>query len=571
MRQRIIRIFAASLVLAAFHLLSYPASAQPDPGARVVSAVQYIDRGEYAKAEELLSRMIEEDKRCDAAWYYLGVSYAHRSDVEMAEACFQAAAEIDPSNFWYRYRLARLYAVTSRQELAIDMYEKLLEDFPKKSDMYFDLVELYASQGENEKALETISQIETVFGMTESLAVYRFNLLMHMKREKEAYDSLEEYNSKYSSPYVLSALADQHLSTYQDSLALSYYDEALEIAPDYAPAVVGKAEVMRMTMKYDDYFNLLTEYVSLPTESIEAKSAYLTALLRGSDSKFFARFSSRLDQVVEKTLEVHPSDSSALTLAGLYYYSTNRAEKAEEKFRTNAQIHPKSLSANASYVEYLMYAQKWEKLSEEGRKSYELFPKYPGFLEMSMVADHYLERYDDVIDLCDRIICSEYADSSSVVGAWTTKGDVYYELGDSRKAFKSYDKALKLDPDKVNLLNNYAYFLCEEGKKLKKACEMSARVVAVEPDNATYLDTYGWILYCLGRPQDAKPHFKRAMLYGGKESPVILDHYAEVLFALGEYSMAKVYLDKALLIYNGEIPDLEERVLERKQQMNKKK
>lgn len=98
---------------------------------------------------------------------------------------------------------------------------------------------------------------------------------------------------------------------------------------------------------------------------------------------------------------------------------------------------------------------------------------------------------------------------------------------------------------------------------------MSAKTVAAEPDNATYLDTYGWILYCLGRPQDAKPHFKRAMLYGGKESPVILDHYAEVLFSLGEYTMARVYWDKALLINNGEIPDLEERVQRRKQQMKK--
>jgi Tfp pilus assembly protein PilF len=272
---------------------------------------------------------------------------------------------------------------------------------------------------------------------------------------------------------------------------------------------------------------------------------------------------------MEKTLQVHPSDSSALTLAGLYYYSTNRADKAEEKFRSNVQAHPKSLSANAGYMEFLMYAQKWEELSSESRKAFERFPQVLDFVEMSILADHYLERYDDVIDLCDCIISSEHADTSAIVNAWTTKGDAYYELKDSKKAFKSYDKALKLDPDKVNVLNNYAYFLCEQGKKLKKACEMSAKTIAAEPDNATYLDTYGWILYCLGRPQDAKPHFKRAMLYGGKESPVILDHYAEVLFALGEYTMARVYWDKALLINNGEVPDLEERVQRRKQQMKK--
>ena len=38
---------------------------------------------------------------CDAAWYYLGMNYIARADEEMAEECFQAAAAIDPANFWF--------------------------------------------------------------------------------------------------------------------------------------------------------------------------------------------------------------------------------------------------------------------------------------------------------------------------------------------------------------------------------------------------------------------------------------------------------------------------------------
>lgn len=571
MKRGIIRITIVGLILSAIQSFIYPAFAQVDSGAKIVSAVECINRGDHAKAEEILKAIIQEDDRCDAAWYYLGVNYVSKSDIEMVETCFQTAAKLDPDNFWYRYRLARLYSITSRQELSIGMYEELLKDFPDKSDIYFDLVELYASQGENEKALETISEIETVFGVTESLAVYRFNLLLRMNKEEEAYDSLKEYNSRYSSPYVLTALAEQHMTSYQDSLALSLYDEALDLAPDYAPAMLGKAEVKRMTMKYDEYFDLLNDYVSLPTEPVEAKSSYLSELIRRSDPKFLNRFSARLDGVLEKNLEVHPADSNALTLTGLYYYSTGRLDKAEEKFRQNADAHSSSLSANAGYVEFLMYAQRWEKLSEQGRESFKRFPKELAFLEMAIIGEHNLEHYDEVLDLCDRILESEHADSSNVVSAWSTKGDVYNILRDVKKASKSYEKALKLEPDKVYILNNYAYCLCENGTKLKKAYEMSRRTVEAEPDNATYLDTFGWILYCMGRPKEAKPHFKRAMLYGGKESPVILDHYAEVLFALGEYPMAKVYWEKALLINNGEIPDLEERVARRKLQMNKEK
>ena len=564
------RIFIVVCILI-LQTIMFPASAQNEPGAEIVSAVECQSRKDYDKAEAILKGIIDADAKCDAAWYYLGMNYIARSDTEMAEECFQAAAAIDPSNFWYRYRLASLYALTSREELTIDMYEKLLEDFPKKSDLYFNLVELYSSQGELEKALSTLSEIETVFGMTESIAMYRFNLLLRLDRKQEAYKSLEEYNSKYSSPYVLSALADQYLSEYQDSLALSYFNEALEMDSEYAPAVIGRAEVMRMTMRYDDYFRYLTDYISLGSESVEAKSAYLSAVLRGVDRKFTSRFSSKLDAVIEKTLEVHPGDSTMLNLAGLYYYSTGRQDLAKDRFRQNALIHPSSLSANAGYLEFLMYSKAWEELSEESRDAYYRFPKEVAFLELAILADHNLDRFDKVIEACDQILASEQADTASVVRAWSTKGDVYYSLGEGKKAYTSYERALKLAPDQVNVLNNYAYYLCEKGKNLKKAYQMSRTVIEKEPDNATYLDTFGWILYLMGKPEEAKPHFKRAMLYGGKDSPVILDHYAQVLFALGEYSLARVYWDKALKINNGQIEDLEERVARRKQQMEKGK
>ena len=566
-----IRIFILAISVLLLQTLMFPAFAQIDPGAGIVSAVEYQSRKDYDKAESILKDLIAADAKCDAAWYYLGMNYIAKSDVEMAEECFQAAAAIDPSNFWYRYRLASLYALTSREELTVDMYEKLLEDFPKKSDLYFSLVELYSSQGEYDKALSTLSEIETVFGMTESIAMYRFNLLLRLDRKQEAYKSLEEYNSKYSSPYVLSALADHYLSEYQDSLALSYFNEALEMDSEYAPAVIGRAEVMRMTMRYDDYFRYLTDYVALGSESAAAKSSYLTAVLRGVDRKFTSRFSSQLDAVIEKTLEVHPGDSTMLNLSGLYYYSTGRKDQAMDRFRQNAELHPESLSANAGYLEFLMYSQAWEELSGESRKAYDRFPKEVVFLELAVVGEHNLDRFDKVIELCDRILAVEHADTASVVRAWSTKGDVYYSLGEEKKAYKSYEKALKLAPDQVNILNNYAYYLCENGRNLKKAYQMSKTVIEKEPDNATYLDTFGWILYLMGKPEEAKPHFKRAMLYGGKDSPVILDHYAQVLFALGEYPLARVYWDKALKINNGEIKDLEERVSKCKQQMEKGK
>ena len=105
-----------------------------------------------------------------------------------------------------------------------------------------------------------------------------------------------------------------------------------------------------------------------------------------------------------------------------------------------------------------------------------------------------------------------------------------------------------------------------DGKKLKKAHDMSRKVIEAQPDNATYLDTYGWILHLQGKSEEAKKHFKRAMVYGGKDSAVIMDHYAEVLFALKEYDMAFLYWNLARQKNAGDIPYLDEKIRQRKEE-----
>ena len=289
------------------------------------------------------------------------------------------------------------------------------------------------------------------------------------------------------------------------------------------------------------------------------------AIMQRTEPKFLNTFRPQLDTVFVKSLETHPVDSTRLQTAGFYYYSTGRHDIAEGTFRKSADLYPESLSARANFIEFLMYAQKWDELSTEGRKAFLRFPDEPAFIEMASVGDYNLERFDKVVGACREVIGTFPKDSARTLRAWSTMGDAYHEMGDAQKAYKAYGKALKINPDYVYVLNNYAYYLSVEGKKLKKAYSMSKKTIEAEPDNATYLDTFGWILYLQGKALEAKPFFKHAMLYGGKDSAVIMDHYAEVLYALKEYDLAFVYWNMAIQKNGGKIPDLEDKVRIRKE------
>ena len=569
MNRSIIYIILSVAILLPASLYGQTVREGSESGNLILSAVERYNERDIDGALAILKEAVAEDPENDAAWYYIAQCGIVRNDIQTAEQGLRMAGELDPDNFWYRYRLAGLYLVTSRQELTVDMYEKLLEDFPKKSDLYFDLVEMYAAQKEYQKALDTLKEIETVFGMTESIAMYRFNLYRMLDKQEEAFKSLEDYNKEYSSPYVLSTLADYQMSMYNDSTALAYYDEALDLAPDYAPALLGKAETLRLTRKYDGYFDILDKYVYNTDTPAVAKSDYLMAVVQRTDPKFLNSFRPQIDSVMDKALSLHPKDSMMLQTAAVYYYSTGRKDIAKTHFKANLQAWPESLSAAANYVEFLMYAEDWEELSTAGREAFERFPQETAFLEMASVGDYNLEEYEKVLDICTKVLEVAPNDSSRTLRAWSTMGDIYHQLGENKKAYKAYDKALKINPDYIYVLNNYAYYLSVEGRKLKKAYNMSKVTIEAEPDNATYLDTFGWILYLQGKPLEAKPFFKHAMLYGGKDSAVIMDHYAEVLYALKEYDLAMVYWNMALKKNDGDVPDLEERVKLRKQSMKK--
>ena len=154
---------------------------------------------------------------------------------------------------------------------------------------------------------------------------------------------------------------------------------------------------------------------------------------------------------------------------------------------------------------------------------------------------HALGDEERIIEICDEMMLLQPDDTTNLVSCLSIMGDTYYSMGKKNKAYKTYGKALKLDPQYTPVLNNYAYYLSLDKRCLAKAEKMSRITIEKEPDNPTYLDTYGWILFLRGKAKEAKPYFKHAMLYGGKDSAVVLMHFSLVLDKLGEKDLATYY------------------------------
>ena len=527
---------------------------------QLVDAVALYNNRNFAQSRTLLQTLSKAAPENDAVWYYLGLDEAMLGNADKAVSYLRKAVELDPHNYWYKRRLADIYRASGEIEMVVQMDESILAEFPDKTDVLYDLLELYVGQQKYEKALEALDDIEKIIGPNEQAVRTRYDILHELGRAEEAIQVLEDFNDQFTSPSVLSMMGDYYLSEYRDTLALSCYEEALRTQSDYVPAILGKAEVYRVTRRYPEYFATTDAFIDNENIAVQAKGMYVSNIIRSLDPKIISLHRDGFDGMVGRLVERHPSDTTALSTAGGYYYATGQLDKGVECFKKAADLYPESLNQTVSCVQILTMAERWEEVRDRCIAAFDRFQEL-GFMEYLNSANYYLKDYDAVIRNCRYLIAREPNNTEIVKSSWAQIGDMHHLMGDTKSAYKAYDKALKIDPDYALVLNNYAYYLSEEGKQLKKALAMSKKTVEAEPDNATYLDTYGWILHLLGRDKDAKPYFKHAMLYGGKESAVQLDHYAEVLYALGEYDLAKVYWSQAKSKNTeGEIPDLETRV-----------
>ena len=543
-------------------LLPLGAAAQRQSAA-LVDAVALYDKGDMAGAERLLTRLTEADPSDDALWYYLGKAEAAQGKTEAALRHIGKASELDPGNYWYRSALAALYTRSGETEMVIRLYEGILKDFPDKVSVSYDLLSLYLKQGRYEDALKALSDVENYMGPTEQIAVTRYEILGQMGKEEEAVASLKKFNDEYSSPIALTALGDYYAHAFEDSLALKQYAEALSLQGDYAPALVGESEIYFRQRNYPAFFKSAGRFMRDPDTPTRSKSMYLSGIMRQTDPRLLRRLQDSMDTLVVDAVSVHPADSTLLSTAGTYFYSTGRQTEAGVYFHKAAALYPESLSMAASWIQYLGAEKQWAPMRDAAlevfNRTHEL-----AFLDYVNMANYQLKDYDAIIGNSLTITKSS-KDPEVLKRAWSTIGDAAHEKGDEAEAFRAYEKALKLDPDYAPVLNNYAYYLSLKGKKLKKAAAMSLKTIQAEPDNPTYLDTYAWILHLQKKDAEAKPHIKRAMMFGGKENVVLLDHYAEILFALKEYDLAFSYwMEAHNRNTDGEIPDLEQRIAARK-------
>ena len=344
--------------------------------------------------------------------------------------------------------------------------------------------------------------------------------------------------------YNISMAGVMSLAQMNDS-AIYYLDRAVASEPDNGLAYMTRAQFYLShgdSARYDEevYKALQTENLDVEAK-VDVLNLYIRELLSGNDS------TERINKLLDVLVEQHPHEVTIRKIYSEYLVFRNNYKGAVEQLGYALDVNPTDADSWRRLMLINMMDENFPAAIAAAEKALTYNPDSLDLYRYIAPSYYQMKEYDKALATYDMAL--ERVDSldlelrSDLIGG---KADVYFSLGDTLKAFETYEEALDIFPANTGVMNNYAYYLSLSDRDLDKAERMAAMAVKYNPDNATYLDTYAWVFFKKHDYNMALTYIKAAIDNDDSGMSEIFEHYGDILFMMGEPEQAVEQWKKAL-------------------------
>lgn len=471
-------------------------------------------------------------------------------------------------DFFESQYFAYLAAHLDTLKEAIAVYERSDSLFPTKTATLVQLAEAYMADNNLPRAIDALNRYEKTEGMSPALSLRKISYFISAKDTAGALEETErlvdfsprEPNYRILQGNVFNALA-------MPDSALQSFLTAERMAPENGAAKLALADWYKEhgdSAAYDTktYEALLSEDFDVQQKT-ELLAVYLQKVINEKGS------TARGDHLFEALSRQYPHEPDMLDLGARYNAAKGNIGEAIEQISYAIDLSPD----NENYWGQLMSYQLGDDKGREAMQTYERAKEhvtpsqglkliYANAASMASDEKEAVKAFDELLrdenqslsatdSVTDRSLPHrmDYEQLIRVSTLYNMLGDMYYRVKKIPDAFRAYENALLFFPENAMVLNNYAYFLIENGGDMERAAEMSKRAVDNQPDNPTFIDTYAWILFKKGDYEDALTYQRSAVEKSeaeGDTSAELYDHYGDILFKNGKTDEAVENWKKAL-------------------------
>lgn len=512
-----------------------------------LEAINQQNKGNYAAAFDLLNHCQEINPNAAEVYFMRSAYYSMLKNDSLMVADIERAAALNPTNTTFMERLGQIYIGMGKFPKAIETYEKIFANTRDRDDVLNILIQLYDRQKDYDNMLRTIDRLESLEGSSEEITLARMRVLA-LKGDKEAelaeLKSLSEKHPNDMNYHVM--MGNWLLQNDRADEALKEYDYVLKMEPDNLMAQMSMLDYYR-NVGEDSLANDLQEKMLINEDTpINSKMTLMRKVVadneqEGGDSTQVLDLFHRILAKPQKTTDMHELYAAYMTLKKMPQDSINQA------LRDALEIAPDNAGVRLELIQAEWGKKNFDEVIRLSRAAQEYNPDEMAFYYFMGLAHFQKDERDEALNSFQRGVAqiNESSNKEIVSDFYAIMGDILHEKGREKEAYAAYDSCLQWKPDNIGCLNNYAYYLSEQGKDLQRAEQMSYRTIKAEPQNSTYLDTYAWILFMQERYEESKIYIDQAVQNDSTVSVVILEHAGDIHAKVGEMDKALDFWRKA--------------------------
>ena len=178
--------------------------------------------------------------------------------------------ELEPGFTAHTYDLAYAYEKIQDYEKSIEYYRLYLEDEPFSDSAWYNLGVIYNKLDQSENALEAYEYALAINNQNTFALFNKGNILCNLDRFGEAIPVYHEYlEDEPDSFEAMTYLAECYDKTGNQLLARKYYNDAIELAPEFADPWLGLGVIAVSENDYTKALGYLRKAVKLDTENPE--------------------------------------------------------------------------------------------------------------------------------------------------------------------------------------------------------------------------------------------------------------------------------------------------------------
>jgi Tfp pilus assembly protein PilF len=514
-----------------------------------IEALKQKFLGNEGDALKYLEQCIRINPSSDAAYYEIAKIAFQKKDLANAKMFSLKSVKLNEKNVWYLTLLGSIYYQQRLLDSAIIYYGKAVKYFPEKENLKLTLGNFYAEKGDYSKANEIFNYFENQYGVNESTTLFLIKNLMNSGDLKGAEEKIKLLLQKDPDEILYNGiLAEIYRAEGEKEKAAEIYRSLMERDSENPQTLLSLADFLITEKEYDELFKLLDIIVLNTYITREDKISLLNRLIENDE--IIKSGGKKLEMIILVMEATYKNDDIIYILRPELYQRQQNIDEAIDRLEDLIEINSENYYAWEKLL--ILYSEKrdYNNLFIKGNECATKFNM--SFLAKILYASAALEKNELEIAQEElrkaKILAGD--NKEMIVQVLTVEADLFYRKKEFTKSYEIFKEALKYSPEDMVILNNYAYYLAEQGEDLKEAERMARIVIEKEKNNGTYMDTYAWILYKRGKIKEAARIMEAIIKNGKNDDAEWCEHYGFIMKAMNQCDKAVEYWKQAQSLDN---------------------